>query len=393
MQKVIKDVVIVGAKRTPMGSFMASLSSVPATKLGSVAIAAAVESSGVKPEQVQECYMGNVSQAFQGQAPARQAALGAGLSNTTPCTTVNKVCASGTKAIMQAAQNIMVGHADCMVAGGMESMSNVPFAQPRQAEGYAQRVLHDLIVHDGLTDAYGKFHMGICAENTNKVMGITREEQDAYAIGSYKKAQDAWESGKFDAEIAPVTIPGKRGKPDTIFAKDEEHVKANFDKFPNLRPAFDKAGSVTAANASTLNDGAAAAVLCSTEFAEANNLKPLAKIISMSDAAGEPIDFPIAPAKAVPIALDRAGLTKDDIAHWEVNEAFSAVAIANQKLLDLDPSKVNPNGGAVSIGHPIGMSGARIVVTLAHNLKSGEYGCASICNGGGGASAIIIQKL
>jgi len=392
MQRALHDVVIIGAKRTPMGSFMSKLSSVPATKLGSIAIQAAVAQSGVKPEQVQECYMGNVCQAAQGQAPARQAALGAGLSNTTPCTTVNKVCASGTKAIMQAAQNIMVGHANCMVAGGMESMSNVPFVQRRQPEAYAARTLDDLIVHDGLTDAYGKFHMGICAENTNKEMSITREEQDEYATNSYKRAAEAWGTGKFDQEICSVTFPGKRGKPDTIIDIDEEHTKADYNKFPKLRPAFDKEGSVTAANASTLNDGAAATILCSSEFAEENNLSPLAKIISMADAAGKPIDFPIAPARAVPIALERAGLTKDDISHWEINEAFSAVAIANMKLLDLDHSKVNPNGGAVSIGHPIGMSGARIVVTLAHNLKSGEYGCASICNGGGGASAIIIQK-
>jgi len=375
-----------------MGSFMSKLSSVPAPKLGSIAIAAAVNSAGIKPEQVQECYMGCVSQAGQGQAPARQAALGAGLSKATPCTTVNKVCASGTKAIMQAAQNIMVGHADCMVAGGMESMSNVPFIQGRQPEGYAARTLHDLIVHDGLTDAYGKFHMGMCAENTNKVMGITREAQDEYATNSYKRSAAAWESGKFSDEICDVIIPGKRGKPDTTVNIDEEFTKADYSKFVKLRPAFDKEGSVTAANASTLNDGAAAAILCSAEFAEANNVEPLAKIISMGDAAGEPIDFPIAPAKAVPIALERAGLNVNDIAHWEINEAFSSVALANIELLGLDADKVNPNGGAVSIGHPIGMSGARIVVTLAHNLKSGEYGCASICNGGGGASAIIIQK-
>jgi len=372
---------------------MSKLSGIPATKLGSIAITAAVNSAGIKPEQVQECYMGCVNQAGQGQAPARQAALGAGLANTTPCTTVNKVCASGTKAIMQAAQNIMVGHADCMVAGGMESMSNVPFIQGRQPEGYAARTLHDLIVHDGLTDAYGKFHMGMCAENTNKVMSITREQQDNYATDSYKRAAAAWESGAFADEICDVVIPGKRGKPDTIFSTDEEYTKADYTKFPKLRPAFDKAGSVTAANASTLNDGAAATVLCSEEFAAENGLTPLAKIVSMGDAAGEPIDFPIAPAKAVPIALERAGLKAEDISHWEINEAFSSVAIANMELLGLDHAKVNPNGGAVSIGHPIGMSGARIVVTLAHNLKSGEYGCASICNGGGGASALIIQKL
>jgi len=337
--------------------------------------------------------MGNVCQAGQGQAPCRQAALGAGLSESTPCTTVNKVCASGTKAIMQAAQNIMTGHAKCMVAGGMESMSNVPFVQARNPEGYAKRTLNDLIVHDGLTDAYGKFHMGMCAENTNKEMAITREEQDAYATESYRRATEAWSNGVFDAEICEVVIPGKRGKPDTVVNIDEEYTKAKPEKFPGLRPAFDKAGSVTAANASTLNDGAAACVLATAEFAAENGLKPLAKIVSFSDAATRPIDFPIAPAFAVPIALERAGLKVDDIAQWEVNEAFSAVAIANMKKLGLDHAKTNPNGGAVSIGHPIGMSGARIVAHLAHNLKSGEYGCASICNGGGGASAIIIQKI
>merc|ERR1712110_314361 len=391
--KSLHDVVIIGAKRTPMGSFMSKLSSVPAPKLGSIAISSAVESAGIEKDLVEECYMGNVCQAGQGQAPARQAALGAGLSLGVPCTTVNKVCASGTKAIMQAAQNIMTGNASCMVAGGMESMSNVPFVQVRQPEGYASRTLHDLIVHDGLTDAYGKFHMGMCAENTNKDMAISREEQDAYASESYKRATEAWANGVFDAEICEVVIPGRRGKPDTIVNIDEEYTKAKPEKFPGLRPAFDKAGSVTAANASTLNDGAAACVLATAEFAEENGLKPLAKIVSFSDAATRPIDFPIAPAFAVPIALERAGLAVDDIAQWEVNEAFSSVAIANMKKLGLDHAKTNPNGGAVSIGHPIGMSGARIVAHLAHNLKSGEYGCASICNGGGGASAIIIQKL
>jgi len=393
MSRVLQEVVIVGSKRTPMGSFMSKLASVPAPQLGSIAIKAAVEQAGIQPEHVEECYMGNVCQAGQGQAPARQAALGAGLSQSVPCTTVNKVCASGMKAIMQAAQNIQTGNAECMVAGGMESMSRVPFSQPRTAEGYGKRTLDDLIVHDGLTDAYGKFHMGMCAENTNKEQNITREAQDEYATLSYKRSQAAWESGKFDNEITPVTIPGKRGKPDVVVDIDEEHTRADYNKFPKLRPAFDKNGSVTAANASTLNDGASASVLCSAEFAEKHGLKPLAKIVSFSDAATKPIDFPIAPTLAVPIALKRAGLSIDDIAQWEFNEAFSAVAVACVQILGLDINKVNPNGGAVSIGHPIGMSGARIVGHLAHNLKSGEYGCASICNGGGGASAIVIQKL
>jgi len=272
-------------------------------------------------------------------------------------------------------------------------MSNVPFVQPRIAEPYAKRTLHDLIVHDGLTDAYGKYHMGMCAENINKEMNITREQQDEYAIGSYTKATNAWASGIFKDEITSVTIPGKRGKPDVIIDIDEEFTKAKLDKFPSLRPAFDKNGSVTAANASTLNDGAAATILTSENFAKDNNLTPLAKIVSFSDAATKPIDFTIAPALAIPIALDRAGLKIEDIAQWEINEAFSAVALANIEKLGLDPSKVNPNGGGVSLGHPIGMSGARIVVTLAHTLKAGEYGCAAICNGGGGASAIIVQKI
>jgi len=391
--RALNEVVIVGAKRTPMGSFMSKLAGVPATKLGSIAIEAAVAHAGIEKSQVQECFMGNVCQAGQGQAPARQAALGAGLSQSVPCTTVNKVCASGTKAIMQAAQNIMTGSADCMVAGGMESMSNVPFIQKRQVEGYAARTLQDLIVHDGLTDAYGKYHMGMCAENINKEMGISREDQDNYAIQSYTRSAKAWESGLLGQECCDVVIPGKRGKPDTVVSEDEEYKKVKLDKFGSLRPAFDKAGSVTAANASTLNDGAAAAILCSLEFAKANNLTPLAKIVSFSDAATKPIDFTIAPALAVPIALQRAGLSAADIAQWEVNEAFSAVAIANQRKLDLDMDKVNPNGGAVSIGHPIGMSGARIVNHLCYSLKEGEFGCASICNGGGGASALILQKL
>lgn len=376
-----------------MGSFMSKLASVPATKLGSIAIEAAVAHAGIEKDQVQECYMGNVCQAGQGQAPARQAALGAGLSQSVPCTTVHKVCASGTKAIMQAAQNIMVGHADCMVAGGMESMSNVPFIQGRNAEGYGSRTLHDLIVHDGLTDAYGKYHMGMCAENINKEMGISREEQDEYATSSYVRSAAAWESGLLAQECCDVVIPGRRGKPDTVVSEDEEYRRVKLDKLGGLRPAFDKAGSVTAGNASTLNDGAAAAILCSADFAAANNLTPLAKIVSFGDAATKPIDFTIAPALAVPIALQRAGLTADDIAQWEVNEAFSAVAIANMRKLNLDPAKVNPNGGAVSIGHPIGMSGARIVNHLCYSLKAGEFGCASICNGGGGASALVLQKL
>ncbi|KAF6101841.1 acetyl-CoA acetyltransferase 1 [Phyllostomus discolor] len=305
--------------------------------------------------------MGNVLQGGEGQAPTRQAVLGAGLPVSTPCTTVNKVCASGMKAIMMASQNLMCGHQDVMVAGGMESMSNVPYVMNRGATPYGGVKLEDLIVKDGLTDVYNKIHMGNCAENTAKKMNIPREEQDTYAISSYTRSKAAWEAGKFGNEVIPVTITVK--------------------------------GTVTAANASTLNDGAAAVVLMTADAARRLNVKPLARIAAFADAAVEPIDFPIAPAYAVPKVLKDAGLKKEDVTMWEINEAFSLVVLANIKMLQIDPQKVNINGGAVSLGHPIGMSGARIVTHLVHALKQGEYGLASICNGGGGASAILIQKL
>lgn len=389
----LHDVVIVSAVRTPMGSFCSSMKSLSAVQLGSIAIKDAVQKAGIDGSVVDESYIGNVCQAHQGQAPARQATLGAGLPNTIPCTTINKVCASGTKAVMMAAQSLMLGHNDCMIAGGMESMSNVPFAMKRAPPSYGGVKIDDLIVHDGLTDAYNHCHMGVCGENTAKMMGITREDQDQYAIGSYHKAAAAWDSGVFDGEICPVTIKGKRGKPDKVISVDEEYTKFNEAKFGGLRTVFQKNGTVTAGNASSLNDGASALVLMTAEKAHALGVTPLARVRGFADAATKPIDFPIAPAYAVPKALKWAGVNKDDIAQWEINEAFSVVVLANQKMLDIDPAKINPNGGAVSIGHPIGMSGARIVAHLVHNLKQGELGCASICNGGGGAAAIVIEKM
>jgi len=393
VRRKLHDVVIVSAVRTPMGSFCSSLSSLSATELGSIAIKDAVAKAGIEGDVVEESYIGNVCQAHQGQAPARQATLGAGLPNTIPCTTINKVCASGTKSVMMAAQALMLGHQKCMVAGGMESMSNVPFAMKRAPPSYGGVKVDDLIVHDGLTDAYNHCHMGVCGENTAEKYGITRQDQDAYAIGSYHRAAAAWESGKFDAEICPVTIKGKRGKPDKVVSVDEEYTKFNEAKFPALRAVFKKDGTVTAGNASSLNDGASALILMTAERAAELGCTPLARIRGFADAATQPIDFPIAPAFAVPKALKWAGVSKDQIAQWEVNEAFSVVVLANQKILDIDPAKVNPNGGAVSIGHPIGMSGARIVTHLVHNLKPGELGCASICNGGGGAAALVLEKL
>ncbi|XP_048349181.1 acetyl-CoA acetyltransferase, mitochondrial [Sphaerodactylus townsendi] len=392
-QRGLNDVVIVSAVRTPIGSFQGSLFSFPATALGSIAIKGAIERAGIPKEEVKEVYMGNVIQAGQGQAPARQATLGAGLPVSTPCTTVNKVCASGMKSIMMAAQSLMCGNQDVMVAGGMESMSNVPYTMNRGATPYGGVKLEDLIVKDGLTDVYNKIHMGNCAENTAKKFTVSREDQDAYAIKSYTKSKEAWDSGVLAKEIVPVTI-SQKGKPDTEFKEDEEYKRVDFSKVPKLRAVFQKEnGTITAANASTLNDGAAALVLMTSDAAKRLNVKPLARIAAFADAAVDPIDFPIAPAHAIPKILSQAGLKKEDIAMWEINEAFSVVVLANIKMLGIDPEKVNIHGGAVSLGHPIGMSGARIVVHMTHALKQGEYGLAGICNGGGGASAILIQKL
>lgn len=390
----LNDVVIVSAVRTPMGSFLGSLSSLSATKLGAVAVKAAVERAGIAKEQVKEVYMGNVCQGFLGQAPARQATLFAGLPQSTVCTTVNKVCASGMKSIMLASQSLQCGHQEIVLAGGMESMSNVPYYLARGETPYGGIKLQDGIVFDGLTDVYNKCHMGNCAENTAKKLNITRQQQDEFAISSYKRSAAAYKNNAFKDELVPVNVPQKKGKSDVVFCEDEEYKKINFEKFEKLSTVFQKEnGTVTAGNASTLNDGAAALILMTSEAAQKLKLKPLARIVAFQDAATDPIDFPIAPALAVPSLLQNAGVNKTDVALWEINEAFSVVVVANQKLLDIDPAKINVHGGAVSLGHPIGMSGARIVVHLVHALKTGEKGVASICNGGGGASSILIEKL
>ncbi|XP_055855657.1 acetyl-CoA acetyltransferase, mitochondrial isoform X1 [Episyrphus balteatus] len=389
----INDVVIVSAARTPMGSFQSSLAPLSASQLGATAIEAAVQRAGIAKEDVNEVYMGNVVSAGMGQAPARQAAIFAGLPKNVCCTTVNKVCSSGMKAVMIASQTLMLGQAEIIVAGGMESMSNVPYYLRRGATPYGGVNLIDGIVHDGLWDVYNKFHMGNCAENTAKKMGISRKEQDDFAISSYQRSAKAWSDKAFDAEIAPVKIQQKK-KGEIIVSEDEEFKRVNFDKFGQLSTVFQREnGTVTAGNASTLNDGGAAVVLMTADAAERMNLKPLARIVGFQDAETDPIDFPIAPALAIPKLLERTGIRKEEVAMWEINEAFSLVVVANIKKLEVDPAKVNIHGGAVSLGHPIGMSGARLITHLSHSLKAGEYGCASICNGGGGASSILIQKL
>ncbi|KAJ2744231.1 Acetyl-CoA acetyltransferase A, mitochondrial [Coemansia sp. BCRC 34301] len=386
----LADVVIASAVRTPVGSFRGSLSKLTAAELGAIAIRGAIVKAGISADQVKEVYMGNVLQAGIGQAPATQALIKAGLSESTPATTINKVCASGMKAVMLAAQNIQLGMQAAMVAGGMESMSNVPFYAQRGRE-YGHGELSDGIIRDGLWDVYNNVHMGSCAENTARRHGITRSMQDAHAAESYRRAAAAWDGGVFGAEVVPVTVATRKG--DRVVTVDEEFTNVDFGKMASLRPVFEKEGTVTAANASTLNDGASALLLMSTERASALGVTPLARIVSYADAATLPIDFPIAPALAVPIALDRAGLAIKDIALWEFNEAFSVVARVNEKILGLDPDCVNIAGGAVALGHPIGSSGSRILVTLAHLLKPGQFGCASICNGGGGASAVVIEKM
>ena len=392
----MKEVFIVAAARTPMGSFMGSLATVPATKLGSAAIKGALSKIALDPKLVQEVYMGNVLQAGEGQAPARQAALGAGLSEETPTTTINKVCASGMKAVTMAAQSIKAGDQDIIVAGGMENMSSVPhYYNARNATKLGEVKMQDGLLLDGLTDVYGKVHMGVCAEKCAEKYEISREDQDQFAIQSYQRAADAWSEGKFAEEVVPVEIPQRKGDP-VIFSEDEEYKAVNFDKIGSLSTVFQKEnGTVTAANASTLNDGASALVLMSKEKMEELGLKPLAKIISYADAAQEPVWFTTAPSKALPIALKKAGLEIADIDFFEFNEAFSVVGLANNKILGLDSSKVNVNGGAVSLGHPLGSSGSRIIVTLINVLKqnNGKYGAAAICNGGGGATAIVIENL
>lgn len=392
----MRDVVIVSAKRTPLGAFGGSLSSFSAPELGASAILEAVKSGGIKPDDVQEVVMGNVLSAGIGQAPARQAALKAGLHKRTPATTVNKVCASGMKALMIAVDQIRLGEADIMVAGGMESMSNVPYYLPKQRFGakYGHVQAEDGIVKDGLWDVYNDYLMGNAGDLCGRECNISREEQDKYAITSYKRAIKATEEGYFKDEIINIKVKDRKGNV-TIVEKDEELERVNFKKIPQLRPVFDKEGTVTAANASTINDGAAALLVMSAEKAKELGLKPLAKVLSHASAAKEPEWFTTAPADAIPIALKRAGLSKDDIDLFEINEAFSVVALANNQILELDPEKVNIHGGAVSIGHPLGCSGARIIVTLIHALKrtGGRYGCAGICNGGGGASALTLEML
>ena len=392
----MKEVVIVSAVRTAMGSFLGSLSNVPATDLGATAIKGALNKINLDPKLVDEVYMGNVLQANEGQAPAKQAMIKAGIPNTVPATTVNKVCASGMKAVMFATQAIRLGDADVVVAGGMENMSMVPFYSPSARSGnkYGNTVLLDGIVADGLQDAYSKEMMGTCGDATAKKYNVTREQQDEFAINSYKKSAAAWETGKFENEIVPVEIPQRKGEP-VIFKEDEEYKNVNFDKVPGLRAVFSKDGTVTAANASTINDGASALVLMSLDKANELGLKPLAKVKAYADAAHEPEWFTTAPAKAVEKVLTKANLNKSDVDFWEFNEAFSVVGIVNTQLLGLDAEKVNVNGGAVSLGHPLGNSGSRILVTLLNVLEQNgaKYGGAAICNGGGGASAMIIEKL
>ncbi|OJJ20561.1 acetyl-CoA acetyltransferase [marine bacterium AO1-C] len=392
----MKEVYIISAVRTPIGSFMGSLSSLTATQLGATAIKGALEKAGVDASEVQEVFMGNVLSAGLGQAPAKQAALHAGISNTVPCTAVNKVCASGIKAISFAAMSIMSGQNDVVIAGGMESMSNVPHYLTKSRFGYKYGNVTSIdgLAFDGLTDAYDHQAMGFSADATAEKYGFTREAQDEFAIQSYKRSAAATESGVLKEEIVPVEVPQRKGDP-LVITEDEEYKRVNFEKISKLRPAFQKDGTVTAANASTLNDGASALVVMSKEKAEALGLKPIAKIVSFADAAHEPKWFTTAPSKAAPKALELAGLTKEDIDYYEVNEAFSAVTMAFNKDMELSEDKVNVHGGSVSLGHPLGCSGARITTTLLNVLqqKGGKYGMAAICNGGGGATAMIFEKL
>jgi len=391
----MKDVVIVSAVRTPIGSFGGALSSLSATQLGAAAIKGALSKAGVAAEEVNEVYMGNVLQAGLGQAPARQASKFAGLGNEVPCTTINKVCASGMKSIMLAAQSIALGQNEVVVAGGMESMSNVPYYLPKARTGFrlGNGLVQDGLVHDGLTDVYNAYHMGNAAELCAKECNVSREEQDAFAIESYQRSTAAWSEGKFADEVIPVEVPQRKGDPITV-SEDEEYKNVKLEKIPQLRPVFQKEGSVTAANASTLNDGAAALVLMSREKAEALGCTILASVKGYADAAKAPEWFTMAPSAAVPKAIENAGISMSDVAYFELNEAFSVVGIANTREMKLDPAKVNVNGGAVSLGHPLGCSGARIIVTLINVLAQNDakIGAAGICNGGGGASAMVIER-
>ena len=390
-----KVVYIVSAARTPIGAMMGSLASVSATDLGATAIKGALDKGNIKAEWIDEVFMGNVLQAGVGQAPARQAALVAGLGQNVPCTTVNKVCASGMKSIMLGAQTILAGDNHIVVVGGMESMSQVPhYLDGRNGTKFGNITMLDGITKDGLLDVYSKTPMGTCAELCAKEYNITREDQDNFAVDSYKKATEAWKSGKYSNEVVPVSVPQRKGDP-ILVSEDEEYKNVQLDKIPALRPAFDKEGTITAANASKLNDGASALILASEEAVEKYGLKPIAKIVSYADAAQAPEWFTTAPSIAVPIALDKAGLKTADVDFWELNEAFSVVGLANTKILGLDPSKVDVNGGAVALGHPLGNSGSRIIVTLINVLKqnNAKIGGAGICNGGGGASAMIIENI
>ena len=391
---MIKKVVIVSAVRTPIGSFMGSLSPLSATKLGAIAIKGALDKINLDATLVQEVYMGNVVQAGVGQAPARQAAISAGIPDTVPCTTINKVCASGMKAVINAAQTIALGDADVVIAGGMESMSNIPhYVHMRNGHKFGPKNMEDGMQKDGLVDVYDNTAMGVLADLCASEFKVTREDQDNYSIQSYNRSAKAWADGKFKEEVIPVEIPQRRGEP-IVFSEDEEYKNVRMDKIPTLRPVFTKEGTVTAANASTINDGAGAMVLMSEEKANELELTPLATILSYADAAKEPKRFTTAPSKALPKALNKAKISIDDVDYFELNEAFAVVGLSNMKLLGLDDSNVNVNGGAVSLGHPLGCSGVRILITLINVLKQNDakIGAAVICNGGGGASAMVIQR-
>ncbi|WP_299163381.1 acetyl-CoA C-acyltransferase [uncultured Eudoraea sp.] len=390
----MKEVVIVSVARTPIGSFMGSLSTIPAPKLGAIAIKGALDKINISPDKVDEVLMGNVVQAGTGQAPARQAAIFAGIPDTVPCTTVNKVCASGMKAVMQGAQSIALGDTSVIIAGGMENMSLIPhYLHMRTGQKFGPSTLLDGMQKDGLVDVYDQNAMGVCADACAVEYDFSREDQDNFAIQSYKRSAEAWKSGKFSDEVVPVEVPQRRGEP-IIVSEDEEYKNVKLDKIPALRPAFSKDGTVTAANASTINDGAAALVLMSAEKAKELGLKPIASIKSYADAAQEPKWFTTAPAKALPKAIAKAGISMEDVDYFEFNEAFAVVGLANMKLLKLKDNNVNVNGGAVSLGHPLGCSGARIIITLLSVLEqnNGKIGAAAICNGGGGASAIILER-
>ena len=392
----MKEVYIVSAVRTPIGSFGGSLAGISAVALGAVAVKGALAKAGIEASMVQEVFMGNVVSAGLGQAPATQVAAAAGLGFEIPCTLVNKVCASGMKAVMLGAQSIMLGQNDVVVAGGMESMSNIPYylLKARYGYKYGNGELIDGLQYDGLTDVYNHCAMGVCADNTAKEMKISRQAQDDYAINSYKRSAESWKAGKFKDEVVPVEVKDRKGNV-TVFAEDEEYKNVNFEKIPGLKPVFTKEGTVTAANASTINDGASALVLVSKEKAQELGLKPLAKIRGFADAAQDPMWFTTTPSIAIPKAMKHAGVDKKDVSFYEINEAFSAVAIANNQKLELDPANVNINGGAVALGHPLGASGARIMATLINVLgqQKGSIGVAGICNGGGGASAIVLEKV